>query len=68
MFWFLLFAGVTVVWIAVLALLGLRVWRRGKALVSEVSVAQAKLEAAQSVTESASTAPGHHGRHAGSRA
>jgi hypothetical protein len=52
MFWFLLFAGVVVVWILVLALLGLRIWRRGKALVTELSVAQAKLDAAQSGTGS----------------
>ena len=57
MFWFLLFAGVAVVWMVLLALLGLRLWRRAKALFRELSAAQDKLEAAQA------TGP-HHGRHA----
>ena len=52
MFWFLLFAGVAVVWIVVLALLGLRTWRRAQALFTEISVAGAKLDAAQSAPNS----------------
>jgi hypothetical protein len=47
MFWFLLFAGVAVVWAVVLTVLGLRLWRRARALFAELSAAQAKLEAAQ---------------------
>jgi hypothetical protein len=66
MFWFLLFAGVVVVWMVVLALLGLRIWSQGRALFAELSVAGAKLDAAQSAGES--TARTHHGRHAGGQA
>lgn len=47
MFWFLLFAGVAAVWVLVLALLGLRIWRRAKRLFAEMSAAQAKLDAVQ---------------------
>lgn len=66
MFWFLLFVGVAVVWALVLALLGLRLWRRAKALFGELSAAQAKIEAAQAPSE----APGrsHQARHASTRA
>lgn len=51
MFWFLLFAGVTVVWIAVLTLLVRRTGRRARGLAAEVAAAQDKLEAAQSAPE-----------------
>jgi hypothetical protein len=52
MFWFLLFAGVALVWILVLALLGVRIWRRAQALFAELSVASEKLAAAQSAPKS----------------
>jgi hypothetical protein len=52
MFWFLLFAGVVLVWILVLALLGVRIWRRGKALFTELEAANVKLAAAQSAPKS----------------
>jgi Na+-transporting methylmalonyl-CoA/oxaloacetate decarboxylase gamma subunit len=47
MYWFLLFLGVVVVWLLVLALLAKKLWGQGKALTRELVAAQSKLEAAQ---------------------
>jgi hypothetical protein len=47
MLWFLVFLGVALVWVVVLALLGLRLWRKGKALASEVAAAERKIADAQ---------------------
>jgi cell division protein FtsB len=47
MFWFLLFLGVVVVWLLVLALLAKKLWGQTKALTREFAAAQSKLEAAQ---------------------
>ena len=66
MFWFLLFVGVAVVWALVLALLGLRLWRRAKALLAELSAAQAKIDAAQAPSGAAGRS--HQARHASTRA
>jgi hypothetical protein len=73
MFWFLLFAGVAVVWTVVLTLLGVRLWRRAKALFGELSAAQTKLDAAQTKLDtvpapSEPIAQSRRARHAGTRA
>jgi hypothetical protein len=47
MLWFLVFLGVGLVWVVVLALLGLRLWRKGKALAKEVAAAERKIADAQ---------------------
>lgn len=47
MYWFLLFLGVAVVWLLVLALLAKKLWGQTKALTREFAAAQSKLEAAQ---------------------
>jgi hypothetical protein len=47
MLWFLVFLGVALVWAVVLTLLGLRLWRKGKALAKEVSAAERKIADAQ---------------------
>ena len=47
MFWFLLFLGVAVVWMLVLALLARKLWGQSKALARELAAAQSKLEVAQ---------------------
>lgn len=66
MYWFLLFAGVALVWAVVLTLLGLRLWRRGQALLAELSAAEAKLEAAQAPSGAAGRSP--QAKHANNRA
>jgi hypothetical protein len=66
MFWFLLFAGVAVVWAVVLTLLGLRLWRRAKALFGELAATQSKLHAAQAPAGVAGRS--HQARHASTRA
>jgi cell division protein FtsB len=48
MYWFLLFLGVVVVWLVVLALLAKKLWGQAKALTRELVAAQSKLDAAQS--------------------
>jgi Na+-transporting methylmalonyl-CoA/oxaloacetate decarboxylase gamma subunit len=52
MYWLLLFLGVAVVWLLVLALLARTLWGQGKALTRELVAAQSKLEAAQSTAGS----------------
>jgi cell division protein FtsB len=47
MYWFLLFLGVVVVWLVVLALLAKKLWGQTKALARELAAAQTKLETAQ---------------------
>jgi cell division protein FtsB len=47
MYWFLLFLGVAVVWLVVLALLAKKLWAQTKALARELATAQTKLETAQ---------------------
>jgi cell division protein FtsB len=47
MYLFLLFSGVALVWLVVLALLAKRLWGQFKALTRELAAAQSKLAAAQ---------------------
>jgi len=60
MYWFLLFLAVLVVWILVLALLAMKLWRQGKALTRELVAAQSKLDAAQSAAGSGQTREDAH--------
>lgn len=55
MYWFLLFLAVVAVWLLVLALLALKMWRQVKALTRELVAAQSKLEVAQSEAGSGQT-------------
>lgn len=61
MYWFLLFLGVAVVWVLVLALLARKLWGPTKALARELAAAQSKLDAAMQ-PPAGSARTGQHAR------